>query len=40
MAMEPYSSHTEIERVPNDEDDIFTNESASKLLPHRLSDLN
>ena len=29
MAMEPYASHTEIQRVQNDNDGIFTTESSS-----------
>lgn len=29
MAMEPYASHTEIQRVQNDIDGIFTTESSS-----------
>lgn len=30
MALEPYASHTQIERVPNDLDGIYTTESMSK----------
>lgn len=30
MALEPYASHTQIERVPNDVDGIYTTESMSK----------
>lgn len=29
MAMEPYASHTEIQRVKNDNDGIYTTESQS-----------
>lgn len=29
MAMEPYASHTEIQRVQNDADGVFTTESSS-----------
>lgn len=29
MGLEPYSSHTEIERVKNDADGIYTQESTS-----------
>jgi hypothetical protein len=30
MALEPYASHTQIERVPNDVDGIYTTESMSE----------
>jgi hypothetical protein len=33
MAVEPYASHTQIERVPNDDDGIYTTESMSKSFP-------
>ena len=30
MALEPYASHTEVERLKNDDDGIYTQESSSK----------
>lgn len=36
MALEPYASHTQIERVKNDADGIYTHESASKYLTKDL----
>lgn len=34
LALEPYVGHTEIERVENVDDGIYSNESASELYPH------
>lgn len=33
MALEPYVNHTEIERVKNDADGIYTTESDSQFSP-------
>lgn len=33
MALEPYASHTEIERVKNDDDGIYLTESDSEFPP-------
>lgn len=38
MALEPYVSHTEIDRLVNDDDGIYTTESTSKLSLQRRRD--